>query len=193
MTTIGLATERAAAGIAQVYVDTWRSAYAGLLPERILLGMSYERQAREWSWVIKNRAQAQPVIVAATPDKGVVGFTSFGLSRIGDRPAGGPYAGNGTVNVGEIFTLYVRPEYQEQGIGRRLMAAAFAAMQERGYERSFVWVLRDNPSRHFYERMGGQPIAERREKLWGCLLDEAAYGWPDLTVALERIGSCETG
>jgi len=44
MTTIGLATERAAAGIAKVYVDAWRSTYAALLPHRMLLGMSYERQ-----------------------------------------------------------------------------------------------------------------------------------------------------
>ncbi len=191
--TIGLATERAAAGIAQTYVDTWRSAYAGLLPDRVLLGMSYERQTREWSWVIRNRAQAQPVIVAATAKTGIVGFTSFGLSRITDRPASGPYASQGDSNVGEIFTLYVRPEFQESGIGRRLLAASFAAMQERGYERSFLWVLRDNPSRHFYERMGGQVIAERRERLWGCLLDETAYGWPDLTAAVDRLGSIETG
>lgn len=193
MTTIGLATDRAAVGIAKVYVDTWRSAYAGLLPNRVLIGMSYERQAREWSWVIRNRADAQPVIVAAEPNRGVVGFVSFGLSRIADRPASGPYSGAGGSNVGEIFTLYVRPELQERGIGRRLLAASFTAMQERGYERGFLWVLRDNPSRYFYERMGGQPIAERRERLWGCLLDEIAYGWPDLTQSLDRLGSCETG
>ena len=42
---------------------------------------------------------------------------------------------------------------------RRLMSAAFAAMQERGFSRSFLWVLRDNPARFFYERAGGSPIA----------------------------------
>jgi len=180
-------------GIAKVYVDTWRNAYAGLLPNRVLIGMSYERQAREWSWVIRNRADAQPVIVAAEANRGVVGFVSFGLSRIADRPASGPYSGTGGGNVGEIFTLYVRPEMQDRGIGRRLLSAAFSAMQERGYDRGFLWVLRDNPSRYFYERVGGAPIAERRERLWGCVLDEMAYGWPDLTQALDRLGSCETG
>lgn len=193
MTTIGLATERAAAGIAKVYVDTWRSTYAALLPHRVLLGMSYERQAREWSWVIRNRAEAQPVIVAAEANRGVVGFASFGLSRLGDRPAGGPFAGNGETNVGEIYTLYVRPEFQERGIGRRLLAAAFNAMVEKGYGCSFLWVLRDNPARYFYERVGGQAVAERRERLWGCTLDEVCYGWPDLTQAADRLGSCETG
>jgi ribosomal protein S18 acetylase RimI-like enzyme len=193
MTTIGLATERAAAGIAKVYVDTWRSTYAALLPHRVLLGMSYERQTREWSWVIRNRAEAQPVIVAAEANRGVVGFTSFGLSRLGDRPAGGRFASGGDANVGEIYTLYVRPEFQERGIGRRLLAAAFAAMVDKGYGCSFLWVLRDNPARFFYERAGGAPVAERRERLWGCTLDEVCYGWPDLTQAVDRLGSCETG
>src|SRR5690349_3143893 len=128
MTTIELATERAAAGIAKVYVDTWRSTYAALLPHRMLLGMSYERQAREWSWVIRNRAGRQPVIVAAEADYGVVGFISFGPSRTGDRPAVGRFAGERDANVGEIYTLYVQPEFQERGIGRRLLAAAFASM-----------------------------------------------------------------
>jgi len=88
--------------------------------------MSYERQSREWSWVIKNRSEVQPVIVAAEANRGIVGFTSFGLSRVTDRPPGGPYAGDGEAHVGEIYTLYVRPEYQDRGIGRRLLASAFA-------------------------------------------------------------------
>ncbi|WP_119303687.1 GNAT family N-acetyltransferase [Dongia deserti] len=180
MTTIGLATERAAAGIAKVYVDTWRSTYAAVLPHRMLLRMSYERQAREWSWIIRNRADAQPVIVAADADRDVIGFTSFGLSRPGNRPAGGRFAGDGNTNVGEIHTLYVLPEFQERGIGRRLLSAAFAAMLVKGYDCSFLWVLRDNPSRYFYERVGGKAVAERRERLWGCTLDEICYGWPDL-------------
>ena len=88
MTTIAPATERDAAGIAKVYVDAWRSAYAAILPHRVLLGMSYEQQTRQWSWAIRNRAELQPVIVAteAEADQGVVGFTSFGPARRGDRP-----------------------------------------------------------------------------------------------------------
>jgi GNAT superfamily N-acetyltransferase len=187
MTTIGPATERAAAGIAKVYVDTWRSTYAALLPHRVLLGMSYERQTREWSWVIRNHAEAQPVIVAAEANLGVVGFSSFGLARPSDRPAGGCFAGEGDANVGEIYTLYVRPEFQERGIGRRLLAAAFATMVDKGYGCSFLWVLRDNPSRYFYERAGGKAVAERRERLWGSTLDEICYGWPDLTQAVDRL------
>jgi ribosomal protein S18 acetylase RimI-like enzyme len=189
MTTIERATERAAAGIAKVYVDAWRSAYAAVLPHRMLLSMSYERQTREWSWVIRNRAERQPVIVATEADQGVVGFTSFGASRVGDRPAGGHFAGRGNATVGEIYTLYVLPEFQERGIGRRLLAAAFATMMDQEYSCSFLWVLRDNPSRYFYERVGGEAVAERQERLWGATVDEVCYGWRDLAQAVDRLGA----
>lgn len=187
MAIIGRATVNNASDVAKVYVDTWRATYAGIIPDRSLLGMSYERQAAEWAWLIRNRNDVQPVIVATEAKHGVVGMTSLGLSRPGGRPSGGPYAES---RIGEVFTLYVRPEHQERGIGRQLLSAAFAALAELDCVRAMVWVLRDNPSRYFYERMGGAGIAERRERIGGREVDEIAYGWPDLKKAIGRIGSC---
>jgi ribosomal protein S18 acetylase RimI-like enzyme len=187
MTIIGRATVNNASDIAKVYVDTWRATYAGVLPDRSLLGMSYERQAAEWAWLIRNRADVQPVIVATEAQYGVVGMTSAGLSRPSGRPSGGPYAES---RIGEVFTLYVRPEHQDRGIGRLLLSAAFAALAERDCDRVVIWVLRDNPSRYFYERLGGTAVAERRERIGGREVDEVAYGWPDLKNAIGRIGSC---
>ena len=144
MTIIGRATVHNASDIAKVYVDTWRATYAGVIPDRSLLGMSYERQAAEWAWLIRNRADVQPVIVATEGEYGVVGMTSCGLSRPSGRPSGGLYAES---RIGEVFTLYVRPEHQDRGIGRLLLSAAFAALAERDCDRVVIWVLRDNPSR----------------------------------------------
>ncbi len=154
MTTIRPATARDAAGIAKVYVDTWRSTYAAVLPHRGLLGMSYEGQARQWSWIVRDPAQS--VIVATETDDGVVGFAGFGPAR--NRPAAGRFAGEGA-KVGEVYTLYVLPDFQERGIGRRLLAATFAALVEKRYDCGFLWALRDNHARYFYERVGGKVIA----------------------------------
>lgn len=189
MTIIGRATVNNAGDIAKVYVDTWRSTYAGILPDKGLVGMSYERQTAEWAWLIRNRGDAQPVIVASEEKHGILGFTSIGISRASARPQGGPFA---EARVGEVYTLYIRPEHQNRGLGRQLLAAGFGTLAERGCNRVFVWVLRDNPACFFYERMGGVPVAERRERVWGRDLDEVAYGWPDLKSAIARIGSCST-
>lgn len=184
MTTIGPATARDAAGIARVYVDAWRSAYAAILPHRVLLAMSCERQTREWSWIIDRRAGVQQVIVASEPGQGVVGFTSFGAARPADRPCSLACARE--EKVGEIHTLYVQPEFHERGIGRALLTAAFAAMAGKGYGGGFLWVLRDNPARYFYERVGGRLIAERRERLWGVVTDQVCYGWYELARAIDH-------
>lgn len=180
MTTIAPATERDAAGIAKVYVDAWRSAYAAILPHRRLLGMSYEGQMREWAEMIRDRPGAQSVIVASDADDGVVGFASFGPARFGHRPAAGRFAGENE-KVGEVHTLYVLPDFQERGIGRQLLAAAFAALVERHYTCGFLWALRDNHARYFYERVGGRMVAERREQMWGAMTEQVCYGWSDLT------------
>jgi ribosomal protein S18 acetylase RimI-like enzyme len=189
MAIIGRASVRSAAGIARVYVDTWRSSYAGILPDKTLIGMSQERQTSEWAWLIRNRTESQTVLVASEIGHGVVGMASCGLGRGGDRPSAGLYAGGEGAKVGEVFTLYVLPEFQERGIGRQLLAAAFGALNERGCERAFLWVIASNPSQFFYERVGGRRIANRTERLWGADLDQTAYGWSDLKEAIAKFGS----
>jgi len=177
MTTIRPGTAQDAASIAKVYIDTWRSTYAAILPHRGLLGMSYEGQARQWSWIVRDPAQS--VIVASEADDGVVGFAGFGPAR--NRPAAGRFAGDEDARVGEIYTLYVLPDFQERGIGRQLLSAAFAALVEKRYACGLLWALRDNHARHFYERVGGKVIAERQEHQWGRMTEQVCYGWPDLT------------
>jgi GNAT superfamily N-acetyltransferase len=179
MTTIRPATERDAAGIATVYVEAWRSAYAAILPHRLLLRMAQEEQARQWAAMIRDCPGAQSAIVASDADEGVVGFASFGPGRVDHRPAVGRFAGE-DAKVGEVHTLYVLPDFQERGIGRELLAAAFAALAGRHYDCGFVWALRDNHARYFYERVGGKLIAERQERMWGVMTDQVCYGWTDL-------------
>ena len=44
----------------------------------------------------------------------------------------------------------------------------------------FVWVLRDNPYRSFYDRLGGELLNEQRQDNFGGLEVSVGYGWPDL-------------
>jgi len=191
MAIIGRATTRSAPDIAKVHVETWRAAYAHLIPDKVLLNLSPDRQAQEWHRII--RGGNTPVIVAAEIGRGVVGFASCGRARSGHRPNGGPFAAPTQREApGEIYTLYVLPDYQGLGIGRQLLTAALQAMADGDCDRALVWVLSANPARYFYEAMGAQIVAERVERLWGTDLDETAYGWPDLKQAIARLGSLST-
>ncbi len=157
-----------AQAISRVYVETWRSTYAGILPDRVLVGLSQSRQALIWSRAIAKRGRAEFVAVAQDPAGGVIGFASSGAA------AGGP------PGWGEVYTLYVLPDHQGQGVGRGLLSALFGEFVAHGIGSALIWVLAANPFRFFYEAMGGRRIAEREERLWGTRVREVAYGWPDL-------------
>jgi ribosomal protein S18 acetylase RimI-like enzyme len=160
-----------AAGIARVHVETWRAAYAGLVPDAYLVGMNEQGQALVWQRLLSSRGRESVLVAEAAAPNGrqLVGFGSFGRARRGTLPY-----------KGEIYTLYVAGDWQGRGLGRRLLAGMFRAMALDGLPDAFLWVLTSNPSRFFYEAVGGDRVATRQEAFAGTLLDETAYAWPDL-------------
>ncbi len=173
MTRIRPARLADAEAIARVYVETWRTTYAGMLPDRVLLNLSVDRQAIIWSRAIAAANVRQWIRVAETDDGSLVGFGSSGAAH-----------GTNLAYDGEVYTLYVEPDFQEQGYGRGLLEGLFAALCENGYGAALVWVLGNNPARFFYEALGGRRVAERDEALFGTVIKEFAYGWPDLATAV---------
>ena len=166
-----------AAAISRIYVETWRTTYAGMVPDRVLVGMSEARQRMRWAqWF--QRPGGEFCIVAQDQGAGLVGFASCGPARAR------PLAGAGIKAAGEVFTLYVLPDFQGRGVGRRLLGGAFQGLADRRYGAAVVWVLAANPARFFYEALGGRRVAEQEERLWGTRLPEYAYLWPDLSAAL---------
>jgi ribosomal protein S18 acetylase RimI-like enzyme len=176
LATIRRACSADAASVARVYVESWRTAYAGLLPDDVLIDLSLREQEASWRRMLLRRRAANSIVVAELPKGGVVGFGSFGRAR---EP--------GLSFEGEIYTLYVDPDHQGEGLGKRLLETLFGRLLERGMENAVAWVLADNPARFFYEAMGGTRVATRSERLWGGRLPEVAYGWPDLHEAFRLL------
>ena len=61
----------------------------------------------------------------------------------------------------------------------------------RDHRDAVIWVLSANPSRFFYEALGGSAVAERQETFAGTILDETGYAWPDLESWLAIAGGGE--
>jgi ribosomal protein S18 acetylase RimI-like enzyme len=58
---------------------------------------------------------------------------------------------------GYLYHLAVRPSHRRQGLGRALVLACFAALEEAGIRRAQVSVFADNAAaRAFWERLGGR-------------------------------------
>jgi ribosomal protein S18 acetylase RimI-like enzyme len=158
-----------ARGIARIHVETWRNTYAGILPDRTLVSMTVDGRAAAWRRSLSHIAKTEVVLVAEAASDGLVGFASAGRNREPVLPF-----------VGEVQTLYVLPDWQNQGIGRKLLEGCFARLGDQGLSSALVWVLSENPARFFYERMGGRRSGERDEHLWGARVHELAYGWKRL-------------
>jgi len=159
-----------AASIARVHVDSWRSTYAGMLPEDMLLKLSSaDHEARWWRHVLGRFRRRHYVYVAEHETDGVVGFIS-----------GGPARESGLDPEAEIYALYLLDEYQEKGIGRALFLRLATHLNHECGPSLVVWVLSENPSRYFYESMGGRRIGRRTERMGSVEVQETAYGWADM-------------
>jgi hypothetical protein len=164
-----------AIAIAAVHVAAWRSTYPGILPDGFLARLSVPRQAAHYDAAIRS-STAVFVAAASGPDvppgsgPRIVGFTTAGRAR------GGEIAGR-RLGEGEVETLYVLDDWRERGVGRKLMCTAAANLAETGCRSCFVWVLRDNPSRWFYQRLGGRPVAEAMIQFAGQKVPQTAFVW----------------
>ncbi len=156
-----------ALAIGKVHVAAWRSAYAGVLPETFLATLSAPRQAAHY----KNDMMHGHEAIVAEAGGHVVGFVTMGRSR-------------SSLADGEVETLYVLDDWRERGLGRRLMLSAAHYLAAAGCRHAFLWVLRDNPSRWFYERLQGRKVAQGQTLVAGVWIPKDAYVWDPIDILL---------
>ena len=154
-----------AEGIAKVHVETVRATYKGIYPDAFLSSLSYDQACLRWESVYLSPESHDAVYVAADDSK-IVGFVIYGQDRDNDQ-----------TYEGEVIGLYILQEMQRKGIGKRLMRTAAKNLKSRGFDSMIVWVLANNPSRGFYERLGGEHVQTRSITVGGKQFQEYGYGW----------------
>ncbi len=160
-----------AGGITRVHIDTWRTSYAGIVPDEHLAGLSYSRREPVWVQILTRDAPAECNFVAETEGGEVVGFAGGGPEREGDE-----------VYRGELYAIYLLQEHQGRGIGRRLACAVAQGLLSSGFDSMLLWVLEDNRrARRFYESLGGAVVGRKSIEIGGAALVEVSYGWRDIT------------
>ena len=170
MTAVRRARMEDAHAIASVWAESWRDAYRGIVPDDYLNSIDVERWAdRQRRYMGESHGAATTFV--AEVDGRIVGWTSNGPNRDTSLPF-----------AGELYTLYISPEHQRRGIGRRLMKVAAKSLVEAGMASMLLWVLADNRNaRRFYEAAGGRVADEQHVTFGGASLREVAYGWEELT------------
>jgi ribosomal protein S18 acetylase RimI-like enzyme len=167
-----------ASDIARVHVESWRTTYQGMLPDRYLVAMDVRDYEERWSRTLSDPYQRSAVFVVEERER-VVGFASCGRERDGDPRY-----------QGELYAIYLLDEARGRGHGRAMVEVAAAELAARSMTSMVVWVLRENaPARGFYERLGGTYLRERPMDLGlGLSVREVSYLWPDIA-PLVRSGS----
>lgn len=124
----------------KISVRVWRQAYRGIIDQSFLDNISFAQRLKSRTQWLSEPARYS--LIAAYHNK-IIGFCDFGISR---HPH---YA------KGEIYTIYVLPEYQRIGVGRLLLQQAINRLTQERLIPCIVIALEQNLSaQQFYEVMG---------------------------------------
>ena len=166
---IRAATPADAQAIARVHVQAWAESYRGLVPDAMIEALSVERNARMWTATLDRGEKA--VVHVVEVDADIVGFGSAGEAR--DARLGTP---------GEVSSIYLLDRVKRRGIGRALLTSLLRALAGCGHSSAGLWVLAGNePTRRFYEALGGRSGGTRVVEGSHGEMHEVAYVWDDLT------------
>jgi len=152
-----------AAAVADTHDEAWRGAYQGVIPGLELEKLVTRRGANWWDSAIRKGSR---ISILAFGDK-VAGYANYGRNRA-----------RSLFYDGEIYELYLCPEFQGLGFGRRLFTAARRDLAQSGLKSLVIWALTDNePAVGFYRALGGRAIARSSERFGAKSLDKVAFGW----------------
>src|SRR3954454_18568991 len=137
----------------RIQSDTWRAAYAELVPAEALAQLSTPAAREAWRAgggpggggprVVVGAGGGHHVFVAVEGEW-TVGFC-----------AAAHYGGENGAAIAEVSTLLVEPRWGRRGHGGRLLAAAADALRRSGAEMGWAWIPEtDGVSRAFYGQAG---------------------------------------
>lgn len=150
--TVRTAEQSDAADIARLQLDTWRTAYADLLPAEVLAGLDAGETESTWRQTVE---QGPAQVFVAIEGEWLVGFCAAGPAPEDETASADGTPAKDSATVALVSALLVEPRWGRRGHGGRLLAEAGAAMRTAGATRGITWVPEpDKASLSFYERAG---------------------------------------
>ncbi len=153
--------------VVDVFLGCWRETYAAVLPRRLVDAMTDESARELWARAAQESAPGDLLVALGAGREVPDGHPQVvGVARLGDVVDG----------TGHLASLYVSPQAQGLGVGRRLMEAALTRLAAAGATSATLWVFRDNaPSIAFYRHLGWAPDGHERT--------QPEFGEPELRLS----------
>ena len=138
-------------------------AYQGIIPGTELEKLINRRGPAWWDSAIRKGSR---IALLQFGDK-IAGYANYGRNRA-----------RSLYYDGEIYELYLRPEFQGLGFGKKLFLATRRDLAQSGLNSLVVWALSDNkPAVDFYRNLGGRAVARSSERFGTKVLDKVAFAW----------------
>ncbi len=136
--------------VAEIHVKAWQKVYPGIMPQDFLDQLDISKRTEAW----RAGMEKDPSLIRLVVEESnhVIGFC-VGLHN--RTPHLVPEA------VGEIWAIYLDPNYWGQGAGKLLLES----FRERLQSSFCIWVARENKIGHrFYQKTGGKLLAATKDE-----------------------------
>lgn len=149
--------------LGEIHASSWKEAYKGIVPDEILNQITPEKREKYFKKALTEGWERDAIIYKESTAAGLI---SIGRCRDEDR----------NEDYGEIWGVYLKPEYWNQGIGYELMSWGIDELKKEGYSKVSLWVLEENhAARRFYEKYGFLHDGTEKEITIGKVLKELRY------------------
>ncbi|MCH5205188.1 MAG: GNAT family N-acetyltransferase [Oscillospiraceae bacterium] len=134
-------------GMSEVVDSAWRVNYRDIFDEETIAAFTGERRRKSFAQLLDNGAD----IFVLTVDMKITAVCAA------VKPES-----NKTADIAEILLLYVTPEFQRTGQGRKLLSHTLRKMREKGYSGAVLSTAEKNiPALEFYRKFGFTKIKTR--------------------------------
>lgn len=164
------ATLADAPAIARLHLASWRRAYRDLAPREAFEALDEATRVRRWTATLTEPLAQQAVVVAEQSGR----LAGVGMATAPSQPGFGAR--------GEVGSLYLDPDFQRLGLGRRLMSALAGQVGAWGYDGAALGVVVGNvPAIGFYEALGGRAAGRYLDPgpLWRS--ENLIFVWDELS------------
>jgi len=125
--------------IARIHVNSWKTAFEGLMPQKYINGYTCSSRIDEWNRVIKTNAET---VVVAECDSKVVGLMSYSAHLH-------------LLDTLELSKIYLCPTVYGKSIGSKFMNYLMNEAEAKGIKVINLYVLDNNESAiRFYMKHG---------------------------------------
>lgn len=149
--------------LGEIHSKSWKVAYKGIVTDEILKNITVEKRQVYFEKALTEKWEEDAIIFK---DNDAVGLICIGKCRDADK----------TDAFGEIWGIYLLPEYWNMGIDSELINWGINELKKRSYSKVILWVLEENTNaRKFYKKVGFKHDGTVREITIGKKLVEYRY------------------